>query len=497
MNQGKFHIIPFSLCLTTMSYTVVNAQQNNLFTYLAIASVIQLSVYLLSDLSYAKTTCSVVLGCAYGDEGKGKITKVLLNPDQFKWSLNATLREWINQHKTKVCIRFGGANNAGHTVYNDKNEKIITHSVPTGIVNGCISIIGKGCLVNPKALKEEMEMLRAFDINQPIYVDKNAQVITDEHIAKDSESENKLESSNKEFTGTGANGSTKKGVRFCASDKALRTGKRVHELEHLFDEVPGFVMVDASVFLKDLEKENFIKNWCGLNIIMEGAQGYKLDPDTGDYPFVTSTGCNLNQVYTSGIIPKWVDLEDGIWGAQKLVTSYVGSRNFMRPGCPDLVAFQKFPSCPERGATTERWRQIDYPNMKDWVSAIDDNNINNLVVNKCDIINDIYFGRYPEKGTYEMDNHPEYQFERKSHGDILTLLIPKSSEKELKNYPHPHEIRTIPEKVDDVYKSGDKDDLIAIKFYDNDHYFGFIRDYLHQNCRTLRNVYFSYSPKKI
>ena len=495
MNQGKFYIVPFTFSLTALIYSVFTATELNLFTYLGIASIINLSLYLISDLKYSKTTCSAVLGCAYGDEGKGKITKVLLSPNKFAWSLNATLREYIEQYKTKVCIRFSGANNAGHTVYNDKGEKIITHSVPTGIVNGCISIIGKGCLVNPDALKEEMQMLRSFGINQAIYVDRNAHVITDEHISKDSASENKLETSNTEFTGSGANGSTKKGVRFCAADKALRTGKRVYELEQLFQDVPGFVMINTGDFLKELEQQNAKDYWCGLNIIAEGAQGYKLDPDTGDYPFVTSTGCNLSQVYTSGIIPKWMDLENGIWGAQKLVTSYVGSRNFMRPDCPDLVAFQKFPSCPERGATTERWRQIDYPNMKDWVDAIDNNNVNNLVVNKCDIINAIYFGRYPEKGTYDTDELDDYQFERESHGNILTLLVPKSTP--MQYYAYPHEVRTIPKKVDDTYKGNNEDDMMAVTFYDNDCYFDFIRDYLHQNCRTLKNVYFSYSPKKI
>lgn len=493
MNQGHFHILGFTIVNIISWYTLLYTTSSK-FMWLSIASLTYLNYCLIRDYRYRSTTCSVVLGCAYGDEGKGKITKVLLEPKPFIsiWDLtwSTTLKQYFESYKPTVCIRFGGANNAGHTVYDSKGNKIITHSVPTGIVNGCIAIIGKGCLVNPTALKEEMEKLRSFGIDGPIYVDKNAQVITDEHIQKDTASEAVLEKDNVEFKG-GANGSTKKGVRFCAADKALRVGNRVHTVHNLFDDVPGFVMIDTQKFLLQQEAKSYQSIGVGLNIIMEGAQGYKLDPDTGDYPYCTSTGCNLSQVLTSGIIPKWLDMEYGIWGAQKLPTSYVGTRKYMREGCPDLVAFQKFPSCPERGSTTGRWRQIDYPNLKDWVDCINENNINNLVINKCDVIDAIYYGKYP---TGEHDDNPEYQFEKTSYSEILTVLVPASTK--LEHYPNPHEIVDLPPKQD-TYDSGDTTLMIAVRFYDNDHYFDFIKRYLYNNCRTLKNVHLSYSPKEI
>ena len=493
MNQGHFHIVGFT-SITVISLAVLFNSTSNFYLLLSLLSLYYVTHCFRRDFRYRSSNCSVVLGCAYGDEGKGKITKVLLEPKPlisiWNISFTTTLKEYYESHKLKVCIRFGGANNAGHTVYDNDGNKIITHSVPTGIVNGCISIIGKGCLVNPKALKEEMEMLRSFNINGSVYVDKNAHVITDEHIQKDAESEMSLEKDNTEFKG-GANGSTKKGVRFCAADKALRVGKRVYTVKDLFANVPGFTMIDTQQFLQTIEREHQKNNGVGLDIIMEGAQGYKLDPDTGDYPYCTSTGCNLAQVLTSGIIPKWLDLNYGIWGAQKLPTSYVGTRKYMREGCPDLIAFQKFPSCPERGSTTGRWRQVDYPNLHDWVNAINENNINHLVINKCDIIDDIYYGRYP-KG--ENDDNPEYQFEHKSYSEILTVLIPKNTP--LEHYYNPHYTVDLPFKAD-TYDSGDETKMTAIIFYDNDHYYDFIKQYLFNNCRTLKNVHLSYSPKEI
>ena len=439
----------------------------------------------IHDIKYCNTTVSVVLGLAYGDEGKGKITKALTESKKF--SIYSTLKDWIQTKKRRVCIRFGGANNAGHTVYY-KGQKIVTHSVPTGIVNGDIAIIGKGCFVNPNALRLEMEKLRSYGIDGKIYVDKNAHIITQSHIDEDIASELMIEDSGVEFS-SGANGSTKKGIRFCAADKALRIGKRVYTADYLFENVPGFEMIDTQKFLMELDN-NY--HWFGLDIIMEGAQGYKLDPDTGDYPYCTSTGCNLSQVLTTGILPQWLDMDEGIWGALKIITSYVGSRKYMRYNCPDLEAYQKFPTCPERGATTDRWRQIDYPDLDDWISAINENGVNQLVINKCDVLNAIYYGKYPEGPN---DNNPDYYFDRKPHPDIITIIVPiKIAFDAEREYVFGY--RDLPKKSD-TYDDGSNHEKVAICFYDNDVYYQFIEDILRRHCKTLKNVYFSYSPEHI
>jgi adenylosuccinate synthase len=47
----------------------------------------------------------IVLGCSFGDEGKGKVVYDLLTKNNYN-----------------LCVRFNGGSNAGHTVYinNDK-----------------------------------------------------------------------------------------------------------------------------------------------------------------------------------------------------------------------------------------------------------------------------------------------------------------------------------------------------------------------------------------
>jgi adenylosuccinate synthase len=457
---------------------------NIIWILLLVTFLMMLSV--IKTLSrYGNTRVSVVLGLYYGDEGKGKVTKSIGELQQFHWFVRP-LKYWLLMIKPRVCIRFGGANNAGHTV-TYKGENLVTHSVPTGFVNGDIAIIGKGCLVNPEALKEEINMLNEKGITGNIYVDENCQIITSKHIEDDVKSENKLADGTTTVE-SGANGSTKKGIRFCAADKALRTGKRVCDRLDLFKDIPGFKMVNVQNKLLGLDNLNKY----GVEILAEGAQAYGLDPDTGKWPYVTSTGCNLSQLLTTGILLNWIDQDEGIWGVAKFPVSYVGSKDFMlktKSGkeCPDLVAFQKYPSCLERGSTTERWRQISYPNMEDLVSAINHNSIANLVINKMDILENIYNGIFPEN---KKQDDVEYQFDEKKYPEILSLIVDSAYGELITN--------------DDIYTAVRRSDVVLpmyntwlIQFATIDQYKIFIEGYLTVKCPTLKKIHYSYSPDKL
>src|SRR4028119_1296263 len=82
----------------------------------------------------------VVVGAQWGDEGKGKIV------------------DWLSE-QADVVVRFQGGHNAGHTlVVGDKVYKLSL--LPSGIVTGTLSIIGNGVVLDPWALKDEIERLR-------------------------------------------------------------------------------------------------------------------------------------------------------------------------------------------------------------------------------------------------------------------------------------------------------------------------------------------------
>ena len=90
---------------------------------------------------------TAVIGGQWGDEGKGKIVDLL--------SRNANM-----------VARFQGGANAGHTVYH-KNNKIVLHQIPTGILRpDSKCILGKGMVIDPIGIIEEIECLnKKFDPN--------------------------------------------------------------------------------------------------------------------------------------------------------------------------------------------------------------------------------------------------------------------------------------------------------------------------------------------
>src|SRR5688572_28632795 len=85
-----------------------------------------------------------VVGAQWGDEGKGKIVDWLCN-------------------RADVVARFQGGHNAGHTLVVDgKVYKLAL--LPSGVVQGKLSIIGNGVVVDPWHLVSEIEKIEAQGI---------------------------------------------------------------------------------------------------------------------------------------------------------------------------------------------------------------------------------------------------------------------------------------------------------------------------------------------
>src|SRR5204863_5541590 len=83
-----------------------------------------------------------VIGCQWGDEGKGKVVDLLAE-------------------QAGVVARCNGGTNAGHTIVNELGTFRL-RLIPSGIFNPhAISIIGNGVVVDPAVLIEEMDALEA------------------------------------------------------------------------------------------------------------------------------------------------------------------------------------------------------------------------------------------------------------------------------------------------------------------------------------------------
>src|SRR5256885_10530344 len=84
---------------------------------------------------------TVVVGCQWGDEGKGKVVDLLAGAADY-------------------VVRAQGGSNAGHTV-RVGSEEYKFHLLPSGILrSNCECVIAPGVVVDPGILLEEMQSLR-------------------------------------------------------------------------------------------------------------------------------------------------------------------------------------------------------------------------------------------------------------------------------------------------------------------------------------------------
>lgn len=307
----------------------------------------------------------IILGLQHGDEGKGKITL-----------------EYLKRGTYDACVRFNGGPNAGHTVYHN-GHKFVIHQLPTGCIFGVPSLIGPGCVVDPEQLdKEYKELLsKGIDIKDTLYISKNAHIITSQHIEDDKKND-KI-------------GSTKKGIAYCYSDKCLRKGVRANETEFMFQKV------DAFEWLQNKK-----------SVLFEGAQGWELDIDHGDYPFVTSSNCGISAVANCGVVFEKLQKETTIVGVAKVYETYVGAKTFQGKD-KELVELQKEGN--EFGATTGRIRQCNWLNLDRLKKAILMNGVNCVIFNKVDILKKV--------GKYKLIHGPDNELVECKDFDEMKKII--------------------------------------------------------------------------
>ncbi|MEM1993891.1 MAG: adenylosuccinate synthetase [Nitrososphaerales archaeon] len=195
----------------------------------------------------------LVVGGAFGDEGKGKVISYLAIKD-----------------KIDVAVRGGVGPNAGHTVVSSgKTYKV--RLVPSAFTNPQTRLlIGSGVLVNPQLLLEEIKLT---DVRSRIGIDYQTGVIEEEHIQRDRMGHLK-EKIGTTGTGTGP----------ANADRVLRKGKVAKEIPTLQE------------FLTDVAGEVNNALDLGKRVLIEGTQGTFLSLYHGTYPYVTSKDTTASAV---------------------------------------------------------------------------------------------------------------------------------------------------------------------------------------------------------
>ena len=308
----------------------------------------------------------IVVDLQYGDSGKGKVAHSLCNTNDY----------------THV-IRYNGGCNAGHTIYH-KGEKFVTHHIPCGVFYGIKSIIGPGCVVHPETFFKEIEDLekRGISAKKLIKVASNAHIITDFHRLEDGKDTDI--------------GTTRRGNGPAYRDKYNRKGVRVIE-DGRFS--PYIIDMYEELYENpEIESED-------IKILFEGAQGFGLDVDWGDYPYVTSSHCTAGSAILNGVPFKCIR---DVWGVAKIYETYVGAKEF--EGVDEIFSeIRELGN--EYGATTGRPRQINWLDFDLLKMATRINGVTKLVINKMDILDKVdTWNLFNGDNLYEFDNRDDIEF---------------------------------------------------------------------------------------
>ncbi len=272
-----------------------------------------------------------VVGAQWGDEGKGKIV------------------DWLSS-RADVVVRFQGGHNAGHTLVVG-NEVYKLALLPSGVVQGKLSVIGSGVVVDPWHLIDEIARIERQGVKvtpETLVLADNAALILPLHKDLDQA---------REIAAVGGKiGTTGRGIGPAYEDKVGRRAVRVADLADpsaLDLKLPrllahhdalrrglGLEPVDSEKLKADLlniapKIAPYAKPaWRvldearreGRKILFEGAQGALLDVDHGTYPFVTSSNTSAGQAAAgSGMGPSAIGY---VLGIVKAYTTRVGEGPF-------------------------------------------------------------------------------------------------------------------------------------------------------------------------
>jgi len=331
----------------------------------------------------------VVVGAQWGDEGKGKVV------------------DWLSE-RADVVVRFQGGHNAGHTLVID-GKKYILSLLPSGIVrSGKLSIIGNGVVIDPFALLEEINRIRALGVTitpDNLKIAENATLIMPFHKELDKASEVMLGDSKIGTTGRGIGPSYedkvgRRAIRVCDLQNEKVLTQKIENLVNYHNirlKGAGLALIDSAKTIAEIMKIRgeilpysaptwLLLDKCrkeGRKILFEGAQGIMLDVDYGTYPFVTSSNTLAGQAATgSGFGACGLGY---VLGIAKAYTTRVGGGPFpseLHDNIGKLIGERGH----EFGSVTGRPRRCGWFDAVLVRQAVKVSGINGIVLTKLDVL---------------------------------------------------------------------------------------------------------------
>jgi adenylosuccinate synthase len=311
-------------------------------------------------------------------------------------------------------VRFQGGHNAGHTLVVDgKVYKLAL--LPSGVVQGKLSVIGNGVVVDPWHLLGEIEKIA----EQGVIIGPDLLVLADNAclilpVHKDLDQA-------REAASTQKIGTTGRGIGPAYEDKIARRALRVQDLKHperfaeklkVVLELHNHVLttflnapaidyqqtLDEALrlgeqlrpMMADVSRELNEAHRNGANLLFEGAQGTLLDVDHGTYPYVTSSNCVAgNAAAGSGVGPGMLHY---ILGITKAYCTRVGGGPFPTEldwEKPGTVGYHLATVGAEKGTTTGRSRRCGWFDAALLKRSAQVNGLSGLCITKLDVLDGI------------------------------------------------------------------------------------------------------------
>ncbi|CAA9282549.1 MAG: Adenylosuccinate synthetase [uncultured Chloroflexi bacterium] len=363
---------------------------------------------------------TAVVGCGWGDEGKGKIVDAL-----------------AAERHARLVIRFNGGPNAGHTVVPevDGSDKpawsgvvFRLHQVPSGVFTpGCVCLVGTGTVVDPDGFLRELAELEQHGVStENVLLSDRAHLVLPMHRDR----ERLLEQAREQLK----QGTTLQGIGPTYEDKMARIGLRLGDLldgEYL-DEYLPFLAEEHSRRLGALggepvsagELRELCDRWAqqighrivdshplvqrtlreGGDLILEGQLGACREIDWGIYPYVTSSGATAAAGAAGSGVP--VTAINEVIGVLKAFSTTVGEGPFVTElfgAEADRLRYAgESESEHEFGATTGRSRRCGWFDAVAARQAAALNGCTDIALTKLDVLD----GLLPElqvASGYEMN----------------------------------------------------------------------------------------------
>lgn len=219
-----------------------------------------------------RTRAVLVQGMQFGSEGKGQIAGLIAH----KWRPVAA-----------VCANHP---NAGHTFYDDLNNKFVHRILPIGAAAPSVEYvcIGPGAVIDMDALEAELKHLIALKRwgNKELIIHPNAAILLPQHAEAE-----------KRLVGIG---STMKGSMEAVYHKMRREKTAANTVGACWFAVGGRIEELVSVSISAADYDAAVDS---RKVLIEGAQGFSLGIHERFYPYCTSRDVSTAQVLADCRIP--------------------------------------------------------------------------------------------------------------------------------------------------------------------------------------------------